>query len=385
LSVALFSEPQLWALTAAMGLQLPLAALCVVPESMARRELRFKQLSVVEIVTQAGAALTTLGCAWAGLGVWALVAGHVASTSIKSAMLLLRFGSVAPRFSLRGQRELARFGGALTANRVIWYFSSQADMFIAAKLLGKEGLGVYAVAVHLATMPMQKLTAVSNQVAFSAYAKLQTDATRFRAALLESLTMMSALAVGLLWGLAGTAPTLIPLVLGSQWTAATLPLQIVAMVIPIRLSAAMLSTALIAAGHVGADLKNTLVSAAILIPAFLVGATLDGVRGLALGWALGYPVFALVLVWRACGKLPLTMASVLGSFAAPGAAGLVMLLALAAWHGFGPEAPAVLSLLAQMAIGAGSYLLGLFVLDRNILVRSAEFVGLRPSANVAKD
>jgi len=376
-SVAVFDEPRLLALTAVMGLQLPLAALCVVPESMARRELRFKALSLIELVQQTGAALTTLACAWAGWGVWALVAGHVASTAFKALALLLSMGTVRPSFVLRGQGQLAAFGGSLTTNRVIWYFTSQADIFIAGRLLGQQALGLYAVAVQLATMPMQKLMTVSNQVAFSAYAKLQSDPAALQAALLQSLTLMSAISVGLLWGLVGTAPTLIPLVLGAQWSGATLILQIVALIIPVRIAAAMLSTALIATGKVNADLKNTLTASAILVPAFLAGAALDGVRGLALAWAVGYPLFAANLLLRAARELQLPAAAVLRSLAVPLGAGVAMLLAIAAWRGVQPAWPAAPSLALEILVGAAAYLACLAVFARPILLQAAEFAGLR--------
>ena len=299
LSVSVFNEPRLWVLTLAMGLQLPLAALSVVPESMARRELRFKDLSLIELSTQLGAAATTLAGAWHGLGVWALVLGHVAGSMLKTLLLLARFGTVLPRFALQGQGRLMRFGGSLTANRIVWYLSSQADIFIAGKLLGQHLLGVYAVAVNLASMPMQKLMAVSNQVAFSALSSLQTDPDAFNRGLCRSLTLMSGLSIGLLWGLAAVAPELIPLVLGPQWAPSDPALQIISLVVPGRILTATVSTALIAAGHVGDGLEEHADCGVVLIPAFLVGAHLGGLHGLALAWIVGVPMYGVLLLRRA--------------------------------------------------------------------------------------
>ena len=379
LSVALFSEPQLWMLTAAMGLQLPLAALCVVPESMARRELRFKQLSLVEIVTQVGAAITTLACAWAGLGVWALVAGHLAATAIKAAMLLLRFGTVAPRFALRGQRELATFGGALTANRLLWFAYTQADVFIAGKLLGPQLTGAYAAAVNLANMPMQKLMGISNQVAYSAFSRLQGDAKALAQGVLGSLRITATIGIGLLWGVGATAPDLIPLLLGPQWLLTVIPLQLVAAVVPLRLVQTTLSTATIAAGHVGADLRNNLVGLAVMAPAFALGAHWGGVNGLALAWLLGFPLVFVLAVRRITGKLGLGLSQVLRQLLEPAAAGAVLWLVVSglSWV-LTPVLPAALSLAVQVVVGAACFVGVVALIDRPTLRELLGFLQRKP-------
>ncbi len=375
LVVMLFQEPRLALLTAVMGLQLPLASLAVVPDAMARRELQFKSLSLIELGVQTGSALTTLACAWQGLGVWSLVIGHLAASGLKSALLLARFGSPLPRLAWRGQRELLSFGGSLTLNRVVWYFSGQADVFIAGRLLGQQALGVYAVAVNLATMPMQKLMQIANQVAFSAFAKLQQDPPQRNAAMLRSTTLMSALSIALLWGLASTAPELIELLLGAKWQAAVLPLQLISAVVPVRIIAALLSTALVACGHVNDDLKNTLLGVAILVPAFLIGTHFGGLHGLALAWAVGYPLYGLLLIRRACQRFGLRLREVLARMAVPVAAGLAMAAAIAALRLVEPSNGLLgMRLALQIAVGGLVYLGTLHWLDRSLLPEAGAFL-----------
>lgn len=374
LVVALFQEPRLALLTAVLGLQLPLASLAVVPDAMARRELQFKTLSLIELGVQTGTALSTLACAWMGLGVWALVVGHLAGSALKALLLLIRFGSPLPRWVWRGQRELLGFGGSLTLNRVVWYFSGQADVFIAGRLLGQQLLGVYAVAVNLATMPMQKLMQVANQVAFSAFAKLQAQPAQRNAALLRSTTLMSALSIALLWGLASTAPELIELLLGPKWHAAVIPLQLIAFVVPVRIIAALMSTALVACGHVQDDLRNTLLGAAILIPAFLIGTQFGGLHGLALAWAVGYPLYGLLLIRRACLRFGLGLGSLLMRMATPAAAGAAMAASIALLRQLEPSSVLAVQLALQISAGGLSYLAVLHALDRSLLPEAKAFL-----------
>lgn len=380
LSAWAFDEPRLWLLTLVAGLQLPLAALGVVPESMARRGMVFKPLSIIELCTQVGGALVTLAMAWSGLGVWALVGGHLAAGSIKSLSLVARFGTVAPSFQLRGQRQLLGFGGSLTVNRVLWYFTTQADVFIAGRLLGAQLLGFYAVAVNLASLPMQKLMAVSNQVTFSAFAKLQGNRPALLDALQSSMGVLLALSTGILWAMAGVAGDLIPWLLGPKWTDAVPLLQLVAMVVPLRIASSTTSTAIIATGMVGTDLRNTLVSAAIMVPSFALGAHHGGVLGLALAWALGYPIVALILFYRARRVLGFGFRRLLRAFSAPVLAGAAMLAAMFAVSGLATGASAPVRLLAQCAAGAAVYLLVLLLADRSLIAHGRSLLGLdRPA------
>lgn len=374
-----FDEPRLWLLTAIAGLQLPLTAVAVVPESMARRAMVFKPLSIIELCTQVGGALVTLGLAWSGVGVWALVAGHLASAGIKSTLLVARFGTVMPSFQLRQQRQLLGFGGSLTVNRVLWYFTTQADVFIAGRVLGAQLLGLYAVAVNLASLPMQKLMAVSNQVAFSAFAKLQGDRPALLDALQKSMAVLLAIATGVLWAMAGVASDLIPWLLGAKWTAAVPLLQLVALVVPLRIATSTTSTAIIASGMVGTDLRNTLVSAAIMVPSFALGAYHGGVVGLAMAWAIGYPVVALILFYRARQVLGFGFRRVLRAFSAPVIAGVLMLGVMFTTAALMPAAPVFVRLVAQCTVGAMTYLAVLLLMDRSLIEHGRSLLGLAPA------
>lgn len=373
-----FSEPQLVPLILVLGLQLPLAALTVVPESMARRELHFKSLSIIEMLVQVTAAGTTLACAALGWGTWALVAGQLLSTLLKCAVMMSYMGVVRPSFAMAGQGSLLRFGGTLTVNRIVWYFFAQADVFIAGRMLGAQSLGVYSVAVNLANMPMHKIMSVSNQVAFSALARLSDNREARNQALLRSLQMIAVVAVALLWGLLAVAPELIPLLLGEKWLPAILPLQVIALVVPLRVVSAMLSTALIAAGNVGEDLKNTLTGAALLVPGFIVGAAWGGVNGIAFAWAVCFPLFAAILTHRAAKRLGFGALAVVRYLRQPVIAGVAMILAAAALRQYGAGLGAGLLLVGEILLAGVAYVVCLWLMDRRILVEMSALV--RPTA-----
>ena len=374
LAAAMFKEPRLVLLIAVMGLQFPLGALAVVPDAMARRDLRFKALGLIELVIQLGTAAVTFAGALLGWGVWALIAGHLATTLIRVVLLTGYFKPVAPSFKLRGQGALLRFGGSLTANRLVWFAYSQADVFIAGKLLGPQLLGAYSVAVNLANMPMQKMMAISNQVAFSAFAKLQADKAAFALGIQNTLRLSLTVSIGLLWGLAATAPVLVPLLLGDKWSDAIVPLQVIAAMVPLRIASATLSTACIAAGHVGMDLKNNITGMLLLAPAFTLGALYGGIIGLAAAWLLMYPVFFVITVVRIASRLEMSIAELLRPLARPGLAGVSMAACILLLQQGLASLPGLPLLGVECAAGAAAFVLAVRLLDPGTLVEVRRFV-----------
>ena len=69
-----FEEPQLRPMSRVLGLTFPLNSLSTVPDSLLRRDMRFRRKSIVVLISMVAHAAVTLGLAFSGFGVWALVA-----------------------------------------------------------------------------------------------------------------------------------------------------------------------------------------------------------------------------------------------------------------------------------------------------------------------
>ena len=112
-----------------------------------------------------------------------------------------------PRFALcRASAAPARFGGFITIDRLLWYVYSQADALIIGKLLGKEILGLYSVGMHLASLPMQKLAGMLNEIGFSAFTRLQEDRAGLREHFIKAVRLLSLLSFPVFFGISSVAP-----------------------------------------------------------------------------------------------------------------------------------------------------------------------------------
>lgn len=289
-AASFFNEPRLIEILRVLAFQFILMAFTTIPSAMLRRRMNFKLQSIVELTATIVSGVTTLGLALAGKGVWALVLGNLAG-----ALALMIASNIAipsfrlPRLSMAGTHDLLRFGGNVTFTRIIWFIYTQADIFIASKLLGKEAVGIYSVSMHLASLPSQKLSAVINQVAFPAFAQIQSDPQRVASNVLLALRVICFITFPICFGMSSVAPELVQVVLGPNWIAATLPLLLICLVIPLRLLSTALTSTTDGLGRPDVTFKTVITAVVVMPIAFLLGCKF-GSTGLALAWVIGFPI-----------------------------------------------------------------------------------------------
>lgn len=349
-----YGEPALTALVQVAALQLPITAIATIQQALAQRELDFKWLAWVELATILATAAATLLLAWLGLGVWALVLGSVVNALVR-AIVVLRRGFVWPSFRLGGVGSYLKVGGAVTVGRILWQLVYQTDVLIGARRLGAGPIGVYSVALQLANLPLQKIMMTLNQIALPAVARLQDEPERLRRRMVDATRLLVVVSVPALWGLSAVAPELVDVVLGAKWTEAILPIQLIALVAPLRMVSATYATAAIGIGRIGLDIRNNVQTAIVLPISFLVG-TFWGLTGLAAAWLFAVPMLFALNFPRMAGALSVGLADIVRALSRPVAAGLVMFASVHAGRLLLAPSPEVVRLLALVAIGAAGYL-----------------------------
>jgi O-antigen/teichoic acid export membrane protein len=232
-----------------------------------------------------------------------------------------------PLFTLRTAGKLVSFGAILTITRVLWYAFSQVDILIAGKVLGNYQTGLYFVAVHLASLPMQHVQSVANDVAFSAFAKIQHDKRAVAANLRLAVRLLAILAFPALWGLAAVAPEIVHLAMGPQWLGTVLPLQIIAMVIPLRMIGSLVSTAIISIGRVKIAMITMLIGVLLAPPLFYFG-TRYGIIGLSMVWIVVTPLMLALNLARSVSAIDISITQVIVDIWRPLLASSIMVIAL---------------------------------------------------------
>ena len=367
LIAAFFNEPLLIPILRTLSTCFILMALYVYPQAMLQRELKYDRKAKVDFVSMSAAALVPLGCAVLGLGVWSLVAGTLATHALRAiGFNLAHRGTPWPSWSLSRVSGFLGFGGIIVVERILWFLYTNLDVMIAGRLLEKELVGFYAVALSLSAIPLAKVMPIINQVSFSAFSRIQQDLPRVRDNVLRAIRFGFAIFLPVLWGMALVAPDGIPLLLGEDWRHLVLPIQLISAVLPLKAIAALLPPALFGIGRPAVSAVNMGITASIMAVAFYLGAQ-SGLTGLAMAWPIAFPFAFAIIAFRSLPVLGVGFGAFWGSVRASLFSGVVMAGTVIAVQAGLADSEPLLRLLASVASGALAYAAMMRLLDRTAI------------------
>jgi teichuronic acid exporter len=361
-----FDEPDLIDVMRVLTLELLISSVAAVPQAQLERQLRFRPLSIAAIWAGVSGALTTLALAFADFGVWALVLGTLTSAVVRTVLIVVFNGRIvwpSLRHPLAPIKGLIRFSGHVLAARTLWYWYGQSDQVILARLLHASTFGYYNVAAQLAMLPASKAMEVINRVTFPVLSRMRSEQGELRSMHLRLIGLVSAYAFGTCWGMAAVAPELVVTLLGNKWLTATLPLTVLAAVVPLRMLSALNNTITSAAGAPQASTIELAVAGVLLPVAVLIGAYVDGLKGACLAWPLAYPIVYLLSNALTCRAVGNSKARGLMPLGAPLVAGTAMWLCIVALRSqLSAALPPVALLILQLVAGAIAYVAALHLI-----------------------
>ena len=353
-----FTVPELESVIRVLALRIPISASGALPSALIQKELRFKNKAVVEFSAAIMASITTLVAAMSGLAVWALVLGSLSLAGVQMAGYWLNVRRlILPSFNFRNIWQSFRFGSFVSTDRLIWYLYSQADIFFVGKFLGNEILGIYAVAMQLATLPMKKIGSILNEVGFAAFSKIQDDLPEVRRNLLLAVRFIGLIAFPVFFGIGAIATEIVDVFLGSKWQAVEVPLAILVMVVPLRIINGVTPGFLFALGRVEIAVQNSVLALFILAPAFGIAAYYGDLITVCLVWLIGYSAYFLICLYRALPVIEATLSEYLKPvliYAVAGAIMYVVVRVVSMWlHDLALASVIVMPTL--IVVGAASY------------------------------
>ena len=368
LLVAIYREPDLERLVPVAALSLAIVPLGIHVTALLRRGLRFRLLAALELARAVAATATAISGALLGWGVWALVAGQLASALVGTAALL-GIGAALGwlprlRYDFEGVKGVLRFGAFHFGSNVVNYFNSRIDQLLVGSLLGARALGYYSMAFNLVAQPSARVIQVVTQVAFPIMARMRGDIAQLRRWYLKLLNILATINAPLLLGLAAVAPLLVPLLLGERWTPSVPLVQILAALFVLRSAGNAGGTLMFALGRSDVNFYWNCGLSLLVPAAVLAGVEIGGLTGVALALALVQAL--LFLLWHAVARrvLPLALRDYAKAFVRPTA--LAAAMAAAVWLAASlplPGSPAG-RIAALAGIAAAAYVLAYRALYR---------------------
>jgi teichuronic acid exporter len=280
------------------GLLLLLRPIYMTHQSILRKHIRFKDLSLIRVIANTAEFVVKVGTAAAGLGVWCFILGPLAR-EIATAIGVPIAARWKPRWVCRPRLvgHDMRFAMRSTSGEILYQFYSNLDYQVVAYQFGAVALGQYRAAYELVLEPVRFVSAVVTVVAFPTFARLRHDRTAIanqfiaftRQNLVVVLVMLAVIVVA--------ADDALIVAIGPGYARAAGAARVLAIVGILRALSHLGQPFLDGIGRPDLTLRYQITATVALGSLFLAFAYVfhsQGTFSVAVAWAVGYPIaFAL--------------------------------------------------------------------------------------------
>jgi O-antigen/teichoic acid export membrane protein len=347
------------------------APFSAVPLAGLEKALDYRRRALVESARAIAQAVTTIGLAFLGLGVWSFVWGLLAGRVLGAVMLSPAWVGFSWRFSRRIARDTLGYGRFAFGEVMLWFVSVNVDDVLVGRLLGTSALGLYKLGFSTVAAPASSVGALT-RVAFPAFTRIRDDVPALRRAFLRATEYCAMLGVPLFALIGVLAAPGVTVVYGARWAEAVPILQVLAPYGMLWVAALLVSDVFKAVGRVHVLFWLNVVRVALLAGGLLLAVRFGviGVAVVVLGVALVTRGVQLYLVSDVLG---LTARDYVGVFGPTVATTAIMAVVVFAVRAAVPPLLPLADLLLHGVLGATVYAVMLFAVAR---VRAREVLGL---------
>jgi O-antigen/teichoic acid export membrane protein len=258
-------------------------ALGATPTTYLRKEMRFKELALLHVLTSLSMTLVGPLMAWRGWGVWAIVGEQISGVATPALLVwtVIRPWSPQWTFDWGWAKWYLNFGKFIVTTQALGTVISEFDDFWVGTILGSRPLGYYSKAYEFANYPRRVIREPVVQVLFPAFAKVQDDPLRLSKAYYRASSLI--VRAGFLLGgiLVLGAREFVVVFLTPKWIPMAVTFQLMVLYVllaPLRTISGDLATAV---GRPEFYTRTRVFEGAISIPLVILGARLWGIQGVA--------------------------------------------------------------------------------------------------------
>lgn len=194
-----------------------------------RKELAFDRESLLKLAEPVANTTVTLVALYLDPTIWALVYGLFAGTILRVLVsYLLHPYRPSLAFNWERAKELYSYGKWVTASGILEVLYLNLDDIVVATTLGSTVFGYYQTAYRFANAPTTQIDNVITQVTLPLFAQLQNQPKDLRVAFIRVFRLVTTIAVPMGVGIVLVAESFVTGILGSNWSAMVILLQIIA-------------------------------------------------------------------------------------------------------------------------------------------------------------
>jgi O-antigen/teichoic acid export membrane protein len=321
-----------------------------IPLAMMKRELRFKELSVIRVIANLAEFIGKVGFAWAGFGIWCFVLGPLARVLVTGIGAQLRH-PYRPKFVLkvREAKEYITFGLKSSASQIMFYFYTNIDFPIVGYYFGDFALGLYRLGTEIVLEPVRILSNIIVDIAFPAFAKLRHNRDRLIAQFVSFTKLNMIIVMGYSAVVFVAADDLMG-VFFPEFAESASVVRVLCVVAIFRAISFVLPPLLDGVGRPDRTFTYTTTAAVVMPIAFSLGAIILGDRlgfvSVSVAWAIGYPIAWGILLYLAVYTIKWSVLAYLRAVVGVGVCIVGAAIAAAGVHYLCGDLPAWLRLLA---------------------------------------
>ena len=313
-----------------------------------RKQLRFDRDFTLQLIPRLVSFFATLLLASVLHNFWALAYGILIgrSSRIVTGFVMHPYR---PRFTLARWREIFHFSKWLMVNSALRFVDNSGDTLVLGRYVPPAILGFYTLAYEISNLALTELVAPIQRALLPGYARIANDYATLRSTYMTTFSITIMLALPVAVGIAVTAQSSIPILLGETWLPCVPLVQILSISGALRLAVANSGAAYLAIGKPAYTTLLYAGTAVVSVPLLIFGAREAGPIGAALAMTAAGAVFAsanLLVLNKVIGiRLSDLARVILRSCAASVAMGSVVSLLQDYW----PQSGGLVLLIARLA------------------------------------
>jgi len=366
-----FRDDRVVEVTRILSLTFPFLALGYIQEAVLLKRLSFKLSFVPSFIKSFAKGVASIGFAFAGFGPWSLIWGQLLGTLISS----IAYWVVTPWkpsfvFKVKMASELLKYGLVFILGELLSLFLLNLDYLLVGRYLGSEKLGVYKLAFQMPDLLILEFARTLTNVLFPIYSQMKNQSGDMSRAFFLVTRYVSLVTIPMGLGLALVAEPFVLTFFTEKWIEAVPVIRGIAIYATLLSVVHNTNSVYWSEGRPQIITWMGLIRLALLFPS-LMWAVVAVESIVAVGWVhAGIALFSAILNFLISAKLiglPVTeigraMRPSLfsGAIMAASVLGVLMLSQpfLAPW----------LLLTVCVAVGGVAYLLGLWIMQRDIII-----------------
>jgi O-antigen/teichoic acid export membrane protein len=213
-----YREPRLVSITLALASTFAISGAVVQHQALLNRQMRFKAIALVDIVSATVGLLAGIIMAWAGLKYWSLV-GLQLFTSLTELGMTLWISRWRPSRPQRraGTKSLVRFGASLTMASIFRRIAAGMDSLLIGRWYGADAVGLYTRGAILLMRPIDQLIVPLESVFIPVLSRLQNEPERYRRTFLQAYAAVALISFPVSGLFMALSRPIVLVLLGHKW------------------------------------------------------------------------------------------------------------------------------------------------------------------------